>query len=121
MTLDLIFISRLRTVKKEQRKLTDQANTVADLAKVCGSSPCIQMCVLLIVTSLGCLTTVHIDVNIQLLTKENWACAHIQSEFNTSFDRQDFGTPQIGGKSVLSQYATCTNIMRKLEASSTHN
>lgn len=94
ITLGLIFLSRLRTVKKEQRKLTDQANTVADLAKVC-SSICIQMCVLLIVTSLACLTTVHVDVNIQLLTKENWACAHIQSEFNTSCDRQDFGTPQI--------------------------
>lgn len=31
----LIFTCRLRTVKMEQRKLTDQANTVADLAKVC--------------------------------------------------------------------------------------
>lgn len=26
----------MREVKMEQRKLTDQANTVADLAKVCG-------------------------------------------------------------------------------------
>lgn len=31
----LIFNRRLRRVKMEQRKLTDQANTVADLAKVC--------------------------------------------------------------------------------------
>lgn len=35
VTILLVYNFRLRRVKMEQRKLTDQANTVADLAKVC--------------------------------------------------------------------------------------
>lgn len=35
VTMVLVYNFRLRRVKMEQRKLTDQANTVADLAKVC--------------------------------------------------------------------------------------